>query len=273
VQIDLFTLAAQIVNFLVLLALLRYFLYDRVIEAMDEREKRIASRLEEAEETLEEAEEEKSSYRKKQEEWEDRRDRMLREAREEVAKRREGWLKEARGDVDAAKDQWMDELERQRTAFLGELRRRVGAEAIGVARRALADLANADLEQQVIDAFLEKLGDVGGEERSRMAAARSWSVVTGFELSDERRGALKDGLAGAIGEERPLDFSTSEEIVGGIRLRFDGAVVAWELSDYLDRVEQRVRDALRDANRSDRSRAEEALACDDELGEKEEGET
>ena len=270
-QIDLFTLAAQIVNFLVLLVLLRYFLYDRLIRAMDEREKRIASRLEEAEETRDQAEEEKASYRKKQDEWQERRDRMVREAREDVEEQREGWLQEAREDVDAAREQWIDELERQRAAFLAQLRRRVGAAAIGVARRALAELADVDLEQQVIDAFLEKLDDVGEEERSRMAEATSWSVVTAFELSDDRRAALKDGLAEAIGEERPLDFSTSEEIVGGIRLRFDGDLLAWELSDYLDRVEERVRDALREADRSNRSGEDEPSAFEDGLGKQEEG--
>jgi F-type H+-transporting ATPase subunit b len=38
--IDWFTLVAQIANFLILVALLKHFLYNRIIKAMDEREKR-----------------------------------------------------------------------------------------------------------------------------------------------------------------------------------------------------------------------------------------
>jgi F-type H+-transporting ATPase subunit b len=47
--IDWFTVAAQIVNFLVLVALLKHFLWGRLVRAIDEREKRIAGRLSAAE--------------------------------------------------------------------------------------------------------------------------------------------------------------------------------------------------------------------------------
>jgi F-type H+-transporting ATPase subunit b len=46
--IDWFTVVAQIINFLILVALLKHFLYGRIIKAMDQREERINSRLEEA---------------------------------------------------------------------------------------------------------------------------------------------------------------------------------------------------------------------------------
>ena len=47
--IDPFTVIAQIVNFAILAFLLKHFLYDRVIDAMDRREASIAERLSEAE--------------------------------------------------------------------------------------------------------------------------------------------------------------------------------------------------------------------------------
>ena len=43
-MIDWFTVAAQIVNFLILVALLKYFLYGRIVDAMDRREQSIAQR-------------------------------------------------------------------------------------------------------------------------------------------------------------------------------------------------------------------------------------
>ena len=56
--IDWFTVLAQIINFLVLVYLLKRFLYGRIIRAMDERERKIALRLEEAQGRKEEAEQE-----------------------------------------------------------------------------------------------------------------------------------------------------------------------------------------------------------------------
>ena len=43
--IDWFTVVAQIVNFLVLVALMKHFLYGRLLRAIDEREAGIAARL------------------------------------------------------------------------------------------------------------------------------------------------------------------------------------------------------------------------------------
>lgn len=49
-QIDYFTFAAQIINFLVLVFLLRHFLYRPVIRSMKEREQKISDQLKDAEE-------------------------------------------------------------------------------------------------------------------------------------------------------------------------------------------------------------------------------
>ena len=63
--INWFTVIAQIVNFLILVFLLKYFLYDRIVKAMDEREQRIQLRLKEAEEKKQEADQEARSYLEK----------------------------------------------------------------------------------------------------------------------------------------------------------------------------------------------------------------
>ena len=63
--INWFTVIAQIVNFLILVVLLKYLLYNRIVRAMDERESKIQSRLKEAEEKEEAAEREAESFRQK----------------------------------------------------------------------------------------------------------------------------------------------------------------------------------------------------------------
>ena len=46
--IDWFTVIAQIINFLILVFLLKRFLFDKITGAMDEREKKISSTLDDA---------------------------------------------------------------------------------------------------------------------------------------------------------------------------------------------------------------------------------
>ncbi len=90
--IDWFTVIAQIVNFLVLVGLLKYFLFDRITKAMDEREQTIASALEKADETRKLAREEAERYRRMNDELEEGRRRILEEARNEADSLRKALL-------------------------------------------------------------------------------------------------------------------------------------------------------------------------------------
>ena len=80
--IDWFTVVAQIVNFVVLVVLLKHFLYDRIIGAMARREETIRARREAAENEKEEAQQEADAYRKKKEEIEEKRNEMHSQAKQ-----------------------------------------------------------------------------------------------------------------------------------------------------------------------------------------------
>ncbi len=249
-QIDLFTLAAQIVNFLVLLALLRYFLYGRIIEAMDAREERIASRLEEAEEKRQSAQEEKEEVREQRLRWEEQHVRRIREAREEVETKRKGWLDEARQEVESARSRWLQDLQEQRDQFFSELRHRIGEESLALARHALAELASADLEEEVIDAFLARVDDLDEGQRERLASAERWTLRSAFELSEEQERRLVDGVSKQVGGDRATQLETSKDLVAGIEIRLDGLTIGWSLARYLDQLEERVQASLQELSES-----------------------
>ena len=124
--INWFTVVAQIVNFLILVALLKIFLYDRIIAAMDRREQRIQSRLETAEEKRAEAERERRTYEGRRREMEAKRDEMLKSAREEAEEKREALIGAAREEAEALQKRWRESLEADQEAFLRELREQAG---------------------------------------------------------------------------------------------------------------------------------------------------
>ena len=63
--IDWFTVIAQVINFLVLVVLLKRFLYKPILDAIDQREKRIASALAEADAQKVEAKKEREKFQEK----------------------------------------------------------------------------------------------------------------------------------------------------------------------------------------------------------------
>ena len=78
--IDWFTVVAQAINFLILVWLLKRFLYKPILHAIDEREKGIAAQLAEAEAKKAEAQKERDDFQHKNEAFDQERAALLKKA-------------------------------------------------------------------------------------------------------------------------------------------------------------------------------------------------
>src|SRR5208282_2974056 len=94
--IDWFTVGAQALNFLILVWLMRRFLYKPVLHAIDEREKRIAAELADAAAKKAEAAKERDEFQHKQAEFDQQRAALLKQATDEAAVERHRLLDVAR---------------------------------------------------------------------------------------------------------------------------------------------------------------------------------
>jgi F-type H+-transporting ATPase subunit b len=246
--IDWFTVAAQIINFLVLVGILKYFLYGRITRAMREREDRIAARLSEAQEREQEAKQELENYQKQNEELARKREQMLAQAREEAELERKKLLKEAREEVDRVKARWHETIDREKEAFLADLGQRAGHQVLEVARRALADLASADLEEHIVKIFTQRLKglDKDGLQvlRSTLQRDRNVVIVSSFELAEEAKNTIAEILRRHSGNNIELRYRVSPEVISGIELKIPGHKIAWSLNHYLEALEEDLRSAL-----------------------------
>src|ERR1700733_11157535 len=99
--IDWFTVVAQAINFLILVWLLKRFLYKPILHAIDEREKGIAAQLAEAEAKKAEAQQERDDYQHKNETFDQERAALLTKATDEAKAERQRLLDEVRKETDA----------------------------------------------------------------------------------------------------------------------------------------------------------------------------
>jgi F-type H+-transporting ATPase subunit b len=241
--VDWFTTAAQIVNFLVLMYLLKRFLYGPVIRAMDAREEKIASRLEEARRKKAEAESEAEDYRKKGHEIEEKREVLIEKAREEADSTRKELAEKARREVDELRDNWLRALEQGKRAFLEDLRTRTTEYVYETARKALADLSTAELEAHMTDIFIDRLKNMDSgvlkeiRETLEKASARV-VVLSAFDLPPGKRQHITRELHSFIKEGVDVDYETEPGLLAGLELKTPGRVVAWNLDEYLKALER-----------------------------------
>jgi F-type H+-transporting ATPase subunit b len=146
-------------------------LYGRIIKAMEEREQHIAARVHEAEHQQQEAEAEAASYRQKHQELETRRAELLAQAEDEAETQRQELLEQAHQEVEHMRARWRQAVRAEQEAFLHDLRQRASQQILAMARRALTDLAHADLEQQIMAVFREKLQTLDDDAWAALATA------------------------------------------------------------------------------------------------------
>src|SRR6202167_5896720 len=151
--IDWFTVGAQALNFLILAWLMKRFLYKPILNAINTREKLIATELADAATKKAEAQKERDDFQHKSEEFDQQRAALLTKATDEAKAERRRLLDEARKAADGL-------TAKRQQALIGEaqnlnqaISRKTRDEVFAIARKTLADLATVSLEERLGEVF------------------------------------------------------------------------------------------------------------------------
>lgn len=233
--IDPFTIVAQVVNFAVLVVVLKIVLYDRIIGAMDTREAAIAQRLDEAEERERQADDALRHHRQQIDEIDRRRVELLDDARTAADDRRRELLESARRDIDEQRRRWQSALRRDQRNLARDVGARTANSALAVCRRILRDVADADLAHRAVEVALEHLvaaGDLDGLVES--GGGSTITARTAFD-SDSTRELIRSRL-GEFGLADHLTFETDPTLLIGIELVSPTESIQWNADDYLEQL-------------------------------------
>lgn len=294
--IDWFTVGAQVINFLILVWLLKRFLYRPILDALDAREKRIASDLAAAAAKEREAETERSSFEQKNEELDRCRNALLADARDEARAERKRLLAAAHADADELRRKRDAALRREYHALRNTIEQRTCAEVFAIARKVLADLAGTTLEAHMAEAFIGRMRSLDSEEKARLATAMRPSPAEGsqyppagegsphvsapgasgatgkhgegailvrsaFEFPATQQEAIAAAIRQILGGETALRFQLEPDLISGIELVAGGYKVAWSIAGYLASLEEEV-GSLLDARGEEESAAASGDAMD-----------
>lgn len=243
-QFDVFTFIATIVNFLVIVALLRIFLYKRIVGAIDEREQKIKDRWERAETEKQEAARKAEEYEKRRDTIESERQKIISKAETEAEERKRSLLEDAREDVNRQKQEWVESLRQEQNRFLAEFRRDTGRRLVEVLQSVLGDLADVGLEEKIADRFTHLLRNLDEEERAALCEALASSpaeVRTGREISQETKSSIADAVH-EISADCELRFEVDSELVAGVALVTPERELRWAVGDYVEDLGGALRD-------------------------------
>jgi F-type H+-transporting ATPase subunit b len=257
VSIDWFTFAAQLLNFIVLVWLLKRYLYKPILDAVAAREDRISTELANAESIKAEAQQQREAYLHKKTEFEAHRAALLDKATRAAKAEYKRLVVEARQAVDAMRLQQSESLDKSAELLHQAIARRTQREVFAISRKVLSELASVSLDAQMVEKLVKRLYALDEQKRNSFKAALTAGqgqllLRSAFELSKEQRAAVQDALNEILTEEIEFDCETLPDLVNGIEIVANGQKVAWSIADYLASLETAVDEMIRPVGASHR---------------------
>jgi F-type H+-transporting ATPase subunit b len=252
--LDWFTIAAQALNFLILVWLLKRFLYKPILNAIDAREKLIAKELADADAKKAEAQKEHEEFQKKNEEFDRQRAALLTKATDEAKAERQRLLDEARKAADALSAKRQESLIQDAQSLNQAISRLTQKEVFAITRKALTDLATTSLEERMGEVFDRRLRELDEKAKSLLGdALRKNSepalIRSTFDLPAAQRAAIQNALNETFSAEIHVRFETAPDLVSGIELTSNGQKVGWSIADYLASLEKGVGELLKEKDK------------------------
>lgn len=250
-----FTTAAQIINFLILVWLLKRFLYKPVLRAMDQREQRLVKVLKDAERQKSDAENERQAFENKSQELDREKETVLKKAAEQAEEERKKLISAARDEAARLEAGWREALDREKNALLDEMSGRIREEVFAISRQALSDLAGADLEARMAERFVKQLRSLDPGEKNRLEASLGASsrviIRSAFELSEAARRQIEETVEANLGRAAEVQFVTAHELIAGMELSADGRKIGWTVPDYLSTLQRELETVMQNREFAD----------------------
>jgi F-type H+-transporting ATPase subunit b len=247
--IDWFTVGAQALNFLILVWLMKHFLYKPILDAIDAREKGIAAKLGDADAKTKEAQKQHDDFAGKNRAFDEQRAALVSKAADQAKAERDRLIGEAGKEADSLRVAQATALKNDYAGMGKEITRTASDAVFAIARKALADLANASLEERMGAVFTHRLSEMSSQAKQTLGAALKSSrdpavVQTVCDMPAGQRATIQNALNETFSAEIRLRFEAAPDQVCGIELTANGQKVGWSIAEYLKALDLKVKALL-----------------------------
>jgi F-type H+-transporting ATPase subunit b len=243
-ELDWTTIILEVVNFLVLVWILKHFLYQPVLDVVERRRAAVEETLAEAAKREESAEKLRRQFEGRLEAWQREKQAAQEKLQRELTQERSSAEGELRASLDAERERLLaiarqEELERAR---LHEQEALKGAAKF--ASRLLGDLSGPDLEKRIVNLACAELVALPEEQRRALRNSRSDSIVvhSAYPLDEQQRDQLREALGTVVDRSVDPTFEHEPGLLAGVRIVMGDWTVGANLRDELTFFAERALD-------------------------------
>lgn len=228
----------EIVNFLVLVWILKRFLYKPVLEVIARRRASVAKTLADAEALQSEAKAMQVQYEGRLAEWQEERRKAREALGRELDEERSKRMAALQADLEQEKENARVREERRQADATYRLEDAALVQGARFAARVLQQAAGPDMETRLVELAIRELSELPAENtaalRNRIGEGDKTIVVTSaFELAPDQRERLEKVLTKVLGAEVPVRYERDAELIAGLQMAIGAWVLGANLRDEL----------------------------------------
>jgi F-type H+-transporting ATPase subunit b len=250
-KINWFTVIAQVINFLILVWLLKKFLYKPILNAVNEREKKITDQLKDADAQKAAAQKEQDDFKKKNEDFDGQKKALMDKAVADANTEKQKLMDTAKADADTLRNNMEKAAKEKQASDNTEIAEKTQQQVFAITRKALTDIASISLEEQSASTFIKHLKESSDEEKKQFTDAfksnsNAILVRSAFELPAKQQGEIHDAVNIILSADAQLQFKTAPEIISGIELSTNGYKLSWSFSEYINSLEKNISETMKE---------------------------
>lgn len=232
------TFVLELINFLILVWILKRFLYRPVLDIISRRQQSIRETLADAQQTRSEADQLKDQYAHRISDWEEERqqarERLYTEIDDERTRRMDELHKQLKLEADRARTATAHRLE----DATRKIEQTAMDQAAAFGSRLLTQLAGPDLELRLLDLVVEEFKTMSTEKTEALRAGwkkanESIAVDSVWPLPDDARKRLEQALHQSIDAQVTVRFAQDPQLIAGLRIVIGDWVMHANLRDEL----------------------------------------
>jgi F-type H+-transporting ATPase subunit b len=243
-KFDIWTFLFQIINFVVLLFILKRLLYKPIREIMEKRRGIIQKNVEDAEKTKMEAEDLKRKYEEEIDKLKDVRTQTFEKLQEEVEierKRLMGRAEEEAGKI-IEKERTIFDTEKKR--FETELKDKAIDTVSVFASRLLRDVSDEELHRAVYRKLIKEIGRITSDvtKIEKKDKPLLIEIITAYELSEEELEELQKTMESSATKKVNVSQTVDKNLIAGIKIKAYDMVYDSSLSGQIDSLKLRLKE-------------------------------
>jgi F-type H+-transporting ATPase subunit b len=249
-EVNWFTVIAQILNFFLLVWLLKRFLYKPILEAISTRENKIVAQLNDAKATKAAAAKERENLKQKNATFDEEKKAIMEKYISESEIKRTKLFESARTEAEELKKQLEKAAREKQKDRDAALVHKIQEEVFAVSRKTLSDLSSVSLEVQATTVFINRLNDLKDDKLSEFKNAfknGNISLRSAFPLPKIQQNLIEERVNTLLEITANFKVEVTPELIGGIELSTGEYKLSWSIESYLNTLEDHVLEKSREA--------------------------